>query len=97
MASRCRCERWGRISSAGATPPRSPAATPGIHRGRPTALSDRPRAAVPNRGAEPPHDHEEGTLREETAITPGRVGAALSGNAGVLQRFANGLQTGKIP
>src|SRR5205823_6420553 len=41
-------------------------------------------AAMPNRGAEPPHDHEEGTLQEATAVTPGRVGAALSGNAGIL-------------
>ena len=61
------------------------AAHPGpFTRGRPAAVSDGPRAAVPDRGAEPPHDHEEGTLQEATAVTPGRAGAALSGNAGVL-------------
>src|SRR4051794_29600903 len=43
-----------------------------FHGGRPAAVSDRPRATVPKRGAEPPHDHEGGTLEEATAITPGR-------------------------
>ena len=55
-----------------------------VQRGGPDALSNRPRAAVPDRGKEPPHDHEEGTLEEETAITPGRIGTALSGNAVIL-------------
>ena len=71
-------------TDVGACPGRSRRASRAVHRGRPAALSDGPRAAVPDRGAEPPHDHEEGTLQEETAVTPGRVGAALSGNAGVL-------------
>ena len=48
------------------------------------ALSDSPRAAVPDRSAEPPHDHEESALQEATAVTPGRAGAALSGIAEVL-------------
>src|SRR5512135_3277114 len=67
---------------AGAGRPRRASWT--VHRGRPAAVSDRPRAAVPNRGAAPPHDHEEGAVQEETALTPGRAGAALSRNAGVL-------------
>jgi hypothetical protein len=40
--------------------------------------------AVPNRGAEPPHDHQEGPLQEAAAITLGGVGAAPSGIAAVL-------------
>src|SRR5579862_5408895 len=71
-------------TDVGACPGRSCGASRSVHRGRPAALSDSPRAAMPNRGAEPPHDHEEGALQEETAVTPGRVGAALSGIAGVL-------------
>ena len=35
-------------------------------------------------GAEPPRDHEEGTLQEEEAITPGRTGAAISGSDAIL-------------
>ena len=38
------------------------------------------------RGAGPPEDHEEGTIHEETAVTPGRLGAALSRIAYVLAR-----------
>ena len=61
------------------------AAHPGtVHRGRPAAVSDGPRAAEPETGAEPPQDHEEGAIQEETAVTPGRPGAALSRIAGVL-------------
>ncbi len=48
------------------------------------AVSDGPRAAVPNSGAEPPQDHEEGAIQEETADTPGRPGAALSRIADIL-------------
>ena len=50
---------------------RSRGASRAVHCGRPDALSNRPRAGVPDRGEEPPHDHEEGTLEEETDITPG--------------------------
>ena len=65
-------------------PGRPRGASRAVHGGRPAALSDSPRAAVPNRGAAPPHDHEEGAFQEATAVTPGRAGAALSRNAGVL-------------
>src|SRR5512135_1853974 len=75
--------RSGR-TDVGACPGCPRRASRAVHRGRPAALSDSPRAAVPARGAEPPHDHEEGTLPEATALTPGRAGAVLSGNAGVL-------------
>ena len=67
----------------GACPVRMPL-IPGRSPPRICALSHRPRAAVANQGAEPPHDHEEVTLPEATAVTPGRVGAALSRNAGEL-------------
>src|SRR5262245_22150192 len=55
-----------------------------VQRGRPAALSGRAGTAVPDRGPEAAHDHEEGPLQEEPALTPGRVGAALSRIAGVL-------------
>src|SRR4051794_1571146 len=63
---------------------RSRGASRSVHGRRSAALSGGPRAVVPDRGAEPRHDHEEGTLPEATAVTPGRVGAALSRNAGIL-------------
>src|SRR3954465_10235440 len=71
-------------ADVGACPGRARGASGAVHGGRPAAVSDRPRATVPKRGAEPPHDHEEGALEEATAITPGRPGAALSGNDGIL-------------
>src|SRR5256714_10896211 len=71
-------------TDAGACPGRPRGASGTVHGGRPAAVSGGPRAAVPDRGAGPPHDHEEGALEEATAVTPGRLGAALSGNAGVL-------------
>jgi hypothetical protein len=71
-------------SDVGARPGCSRDASRAVPRGRPAALSNRARAGVPDRGEEPPHDHEEGPLEEETAITPGRVGTALSGNAAIL-------------
>ena len=46
----------------------------------------RPENRPANAGAEPPQDHEEGTIQEETAVTPGRSGAALSRIAGLLAR-----------
>jgi hypothetical protein len=49
-----------------------------VHRGRPAAVSDGPRAAVPNAGPPPPQDHAQGAIQEESAVTAGRVGAALS-------------------
>jgi hypothetical protein len=55
-----------------------------VHGGRAPPLSNGPRAAVPNASAEPPQDREEGTLQEETAVTSGRLGAALSRITGVL-------------
>ena len=55
-----------------------------VHRGRSAAVSDGPRAAEPETGDGPTEDHEEGAIHEETAVTPGRLGAALSGIAGVL-------------
>ena len=58
--------------------PRPPGA---VHGGRPAAVSDVPRAAVPKRGPEPPQDHEEGAIQEEAAVTPGRLGAAVSRSA----------------
>ena len=39
---------------------------------------------MPRIGAEPTQDHEEGAIRQETAVPPGRFGAALSRIAGVL-------------
>jgi hypothetical protein len=39
---------------------------------------------VPNSGDEPPQDHEEGTIQEETADTPCGPGAALPGIAVIL-------------
>src|SRR3954452_14250550 len=71
-------------ADVGARPGRARGASRSLHGGRPAGVSGGPRAAVPDRGAEPSHDHEEGTLQEATAITPGRVGAALSRNAGFL-------------
>ena len=38
-----------------------------VHRGRPAAVSDGPRAAVPKTGDGPTEDHEEGAIHEETA------------------------------
>src|SRR6516162_7047137 len=73
-----------RRPDAGACPGRPRGASWSVHRGRPASLSDSPRVALPNRGAEPPHDHEEGALEETTAVAPGRVGAALSRITGVL-------------
>ena len=67
------CMRW--------TPTRR---TRAVYGGRPVAVSGGPRAALPNSGVEPPQDHEEGTIEEATAVTPGRPGAALSGIAVIL-------------
>src|SRR5262249_9665577 len=71
-------------ADVGACPGRARGASRAVHRGRPAPRSGGSRAAMPGGGAGPPHNHEEGTLSEETPITPGRVGAPLSGNAGVL-------------
>ena len=49
-----------------------------VHRDRSAAVSDGPRAAEPERGDGPTEDHEEGAILEETAVTPGRLGEALS-------------------
>ena len=47
-------------------------------RGRPAAVSERQRTAVPATGNEATQDHEEGTIQENAAITPGRLGTAVS-------------------
>src|SRR3954451_11406366 len=72
----------GRDVGAGAGRPRD--ASRSVHHGRPAAVSDRPRAAVPDRGAGPAHDHEEGALQEGPTVALGRTGAALSGSDGIL-------------
>src|SRR4051812_35773923 len=40
-----------------------------------------------SRGAGPPRDHKAGTIQDKTAVTPGRAGAVLSGNVGVLAHW----------
>ncbi len=64
-------------ADVGACAGRSRGASRSVHGGRPAGVSDGPRAAVPDRGAGPPHDHEEGPLPEATAVTAGRVGATV--------------------
>src|SRR5262245_37902861 len=58
-----------------------------VHHRRPATVSDNPRSTVPNTGTEPPQNHEESTIQEETAAPLGRLGAAVSGNAGFLAQF----------
>src|SRR5205814_10254127 len=55
-----------------------------VYGGRPAAVSDGSRAAEPKTGAGQTEDHEEGTIPEEPAVTPSRLGAALSGIAAIL-------------
>src|SRR5262249_27391302 len=62
----------------------APGAPGTLYRRRPAGVSDGPRATEPKTGDGPAEDHEEGAIAEETAVPPGRLGAALSGIARVL-------------
>src|SRR5262249_18848140 len=56
---------------AGAGTGRARGASGAVYRGRPSALSGGPRAALPTPGIGPPQGHEEGAIEEATAGTAG--------------------------